>query len=404
MAFSKKTWKDRQSEYPNRRTLTPTGTQNEYEVARSEGVVIEEGDKLDAKALNDLESRVATAVQEAQITANTAKSQSIALYTHSNSTLTGSGENGKFKATASGTYTAFNIGGVSYAVKCGEESEIELVSGAWYSFILDTEAKTVNFKQGGAGLNFKIVGGTTQPSSPKENTIWINTSTAIGEWQFSATQPTKRADGTALQSGDVWIIVGFLSKVAFNPMKKNSIMLYPVSVKQYIGNKWVSKDVFCYQKDKWNAFDMIILDANGLYTDNTGAFSMKYQGGNSGSGSVTPSNNTIGMYVSNSSDSNGTRYTVCCHETAIDVTGYNTLKVSYSGISGYSNENQCLYVGLASVNNNTSFLVSASTGSRTAGTLTVDISNIKQKAYIKIMLTSYWYGAYSTSITGISLY
>lgn len=38
-------------------------------------------------------------------------------------------------------------------------------------------------------LNFEIVGGTAEPSNPKENTIWINTDTAITGWEFSANEP-----------------------------------------------------------------------------------------------------------------------------------------------------------------------------------------------------------------------
>ena len=37
----------------------------------------------------------------------------------------------------------------------------------------------------GGGLNFKIVGGTTEPTNPKENTVWINTDVDIGEWQMA---------------------------------------------------------------------------------------------------------------------------------------------------------------------------------------------------------------------------
>ena len=44
---------------------------------------------------------------------------------------------------------------------------------------------------GSAALNFKIVGGTTAPSSPSENTIWVNTSTPISDWIFSASQPSR---------------------------------------------------------------------------------------------------------------------------------------------------------------------------------------------------------------------
>lgn len=47
----------------------------------------------------------------------------------------------------------------------------------------------VNASGGGAGLNFKVVGGTTQPSKPKENTIWVNTAEEITSWMFAAENP-----------------------------------------------------------------------------------------------------------------------------------------------------------------------------------------------------------------------
>ena len=42
----------------------------------------------------------------------------------------------------------------------------------------------------GVELNFNVVGGTSTPSNPAENTIWVNTSTAIKEWHFSAREPS----------------------------------------------------------------------------------------------------------------------------------------------------------------------------------------------------------------------
>ena len=42
--FEKKTWVNRQSEHPARRRLTPTGNDNEYDVARAEGVIMEENE------------------------------------------------------------------------------------------------------------------------------------------------------------------------------------------------------------------------------------------------------------------------------------------------------------------------------------------------------------------------
>lgn len=65
--FEKKVWNDRQSEHPARRRLTPTENDNEYEVSRAEGLVMEEGDAFDATTMNDLENRVANAENHLQI-------------------------------------------------------------------------------------------------------------------------------------------------------------------------------------------------------------------------------------------------------------------------------------------------------------------------------------------------
>ena len=70
------------------------------------------------------------------------------VYTQSESILSGSGANGKFKATAGGRYTAFTIDGQSYAVQSGGEKEIELTEGVWYTFVLDVQDKTINFSSG----------------------------------------------------------------------------------------------------------------------------------------------------------------------------------------------------------------------------------------------------------------
>ena len=116
----------------------------------------------------------------------------------------------------------------------------------------------------GAGLNFKIVGGTTQPSSPKENTIWIETDTAIGEWQFSATEPTTRADGTALQTGDVWICTNVYAGTSFNALKKNGLQVNMSYCRQYNGSSWVVKNFKIYTNNKWADIDLVIFDGKAV--------------------------------------------------------------------------------------------------------------------------------------------
>lgn len=64
MAFTKKTWTDRQAEYPGRRKLTATATADVYDVTREEGLVVEEGDALNATNLNNLETRIEAGLNE----------------------------------------------------------------------------------------------------------------------------------------------------------------------------------------------------------------------------------------------------------------------------------------------------------------------------------------------------
>ena len=66
MAFVTKTWKDRISEYPNRRTIDDGYVTKVVTVGRDEGTVTEAGTPFNATEMNDLESRIATAIGASQ--------------------------------------------------------------------------------------------------------------------------------------------------------------------------------------------------------------------------------------------------------------------------------------------------------------------------------------------------
>lgn len=145
------------------------------------------------------------------------------VYTQSGSILSGSGSNGKFKAAAGGTYTAFTIDGQSYSVRSGGENEVELTEGVWYTFVLDVQDKTINFKQGGAGLNFKIVGGVARPQNPKENTIWINTDMATGEYVFRA-EPNNKVLTSTKTATNEWGFESTASQLRVaNPNERTAV-------------------------------------------------------------------------------------------------------------------------------------------------------------------------------------
>ena len=107
-------------------------------------------------------------------------------------------------------------------------------------------------------LNFTVVGGTSQPSSPAANTIWVNTSTSITSWVFSAEQPTSPA------AGMVWFNTGTSATAAFNALKTNNLTVYPTGCKQYVNGAWTEKVAKTYQGGAWKSWNFILL-SDGVF-------------------------------------------------------------------------------------------------------------------------------------------
>lgn len=155
--FEKKVWNDRQSEHPARRRLTPTENDNEYEVSRAEGLVMEEGDAFDATTMNDLENRVAKAFAEYDPAELGAVNVTVQLYTCKKEgkvyQLTGSGAVGRCKipaAWASGD--TWTVNGTTVPAYCGADAvdDDTIVAGRWALFTFD--GTQLNFN-GGGGLS-----------------------------------------------------------------------------------------------------------------------------------------------------------------------------------------------------------------------------------------------------------
>ena len=180
-----------------------------------------------------------------------------------------------------------------------------------------------NLGGGGASLNFKVVGGTTQPENPKENTIWVNTDTAISEWVFSATQPTNPVEGM------VWFQTGASAAAAFNALKKNNLTVYPVACKQYVNDAWANKAAITFQGGTWISWINVLFKNGDQYSAITGGWAgyqelnVKVNIGNSlkMNGTGTNNNNTLAsIYTQN----------------PVDVTYAKTLKLDDGGVSAIS--------------------------------------------------------------------
>ncbi len=166
---------------------------------------------------------------------------------------------------------------------------------------------------GGAPLNFVVVGGTSAPARPRENTIWVDTDMTVTLWHFGADEPDA-------VEGTVWIQTGTSSEAPFNALKKNSVMVYPIAAKVYDGTQFSLADASIYQDGEWKqispAWDGVLFDAGDQCESVTGGW-------------VNASGDTLtaSFYSSNSfSDPIHT-------EKMIDLTDFDTLYVTYTNVA-----------------------------------------------------------------------
>ena len=227
-----------------------------------------------------------------------------------------------------------------------------------------------NTMSGGAGLNFKVVGGTTQPTNPKENTIWINTDAEIAGWALSADAPTDPAEGM------VWIKNGTLSGSVFNALKKENLLVYPLYASQYISGAWIKKEAYIYQAEEWKPFNTYVfyngtlLEGYELKGSYNSEDAVTYDAPKISNGKITYSKSgRSGFYIN----------------PQFNVSEYTKLRIVYTlSMSGTSTWASC---GIATTNRwgqATAGMTAAAnmTYDGTQKTMELDISNVTGNFYI----------------------
>lgn len=242
------------------------------------------------------------------------------------------------------------------------------------------------FKHGGGGsgasLNFKVAGGASRPSSPAENTVWVNTDTEVTGWMLSPVEP-EAAEGL------VWISVGSASDAAFNALKKNGIMVYPISAKQYVDGAWANKEAMVYKSGQWVSFSTEVLclyqpgDTCDSVTGGYAAEGLSETGSSSGvavpavtygeeSMVILPGkHSTVGSYkggiVRTANKIDCGSYSTLTFEGTVEGIGTGTGKLSiWSEMGSAQNVNRVKYADLAN-------------GS---GPITIDVSDLEGSFYI----------------------
>jgi|GEM_PF-1119399 len=155
--YERKVWVNRQSEHPSRRKLTPTGNDGEYDVSRSEGIIMEDGDAFDADTMNDLERRVAAGFTEMDPTGAGGGEVTVQPYSCTKTgkvyALKGTGAAGRCKIPASwAAGDSFTVNGAAVPAYCGADAVDgdTIVKGRWVLFFYD--GTQLNFN-GGGGLS-----------------------------------------------------------------------------------------------------------------------------------------------------------------------------------------------------------------------------------------------------------
>lgn len=219
-------------------------------------------------------------------------------------------------------------------------------------------------------LNLKVVGGTSAPASPKENTIWVNTDAAITDWIFAASVPTVRSDGSALSGGEVYFKCATNATAPVNLLKKYGAWEYPKSCYQYVSGAWADKTAKTYQGGAWVDWITYLYNEGNEFTARTGGWDLLRI--------ITPAvtKTTFSDHINITTAQSGANapwFVFGCNND-IDVTDFNTLTVTTSGTMSDLN------IGL--INNARSgaypsFLAFTALSNATSPTaFTVDISSI----------------------------
>ena len=255
-----------------------------------------------------------------------------------------------------------------------------------------------NAAAGGTSLNFEVVGGTTEPTNPKENMIWVNTSNKITGWHFSATQPENMVEG------EVWFATGTSSDVAFNALEKNDIYVYPLKAAQYVNSELNEVTAKFYQGGEWRLLvhELYLYD-NGVFDDADGGLQqvgVPYAGGGAGTCEITPGESSVTIKT------NGGTSALVYFPTKRDLTHFKTLYFDGSFVKSSESNSGSFGLGVWKTIPTSDASTEASAileGFRSQSTHALDISNCTGEHYIGIV--AYGFGSkYACTATMKQMY
>lgn len=115
------------------------------------------------------------------------------------------------------------------------------------------------FNMAGGGtsdFNLEVVGGTTQPTNAKANTIWVETGTPISSWRYLDTDSSLNPGN----EGQVYIYGELQGNGCFNVVDDNNyscVYIKPSNAKQYVNGSVITVEAYYYAGTVWTPFSYI---------------------------------------------------------------------------------------------------------------------------------------------------
>lgn len=253
------------------------------------------------------------------------------------------------------------------------------------------------YQGGGAGgsLNYKIT--NTLSDTAAENTIYVNTTTAIKQAYFQVSAPTEN-----LSTGDVWFATGTRSPVAMNVVKKGGVYLYPSACQQWNGSAWVSCTAKTFLNGAWVDWQQYLYNEGQIYTDLAGnltaqSWQPSQYSGNGNALSISKSSSSLTVKQTKS-QAQGLAY----FTKEIDLTPFSVLHFDGVLTNDAANVSNIQLISGTPTQYaaTTSVVASYSIGGTTTD---CDISSINQSVLIGVSFLPYYEGTTTYVITSIYL-
>ena len=232
-----------------------------------------------------------------------------------------------------------------------------------------------NLSGGAAGLNFNIVGGTVEPTNPRENTIWVDTDIPITGWSLSFNEPSEPEEGM------VWIVTGTRGRNVFNALKKNTLAISPMAAKQYVNGAWQAREAQIYIDGEWRDFVQYLVKAGvPIFPLKLmgKSYNPSYQGewtsANStpGDGFITVAGGSYGYGIAYVADADLTAFTTLTIEGSFNRSGVMVKLIVWDRLGTYITDNMVRYGDLQ----------------EGAGTLSLDVSGLTGPYIVGISSTA----------------